>query len=116
MTVECSSYFNFEILAQGNYELISCQWFRTKSVLRNNSIDALAFYKTLLGILVESWGIEHRPARYDFGLRYLKRDLPQAKYQLLEKLLFVSNLNQISENLIYVAQLYKESLSRVKAL
>ncbi len=85
-----------------------------KEIQRKNTIDVIAFYKNLLGLLVEAWGVEYRPERYDFGFRYLKKDLPQEKYRLLEKLMLPSDVNDIAQNLEIIRKLYKKSVLNIK--
>src|SRR5690606_7100234 len=56
-----------------------------KEAKRHNYIDSVAFYMRLVAILVQQLRIKHSPQRHDFGLRYLKRDLPAQEAQFIEK-------------------------------
>ena len=68
-----------------------------KEMLRNRPLDAMAFYRNLINILVELLGMKYRPFRYDFGLRYLHNDLPIDEQRELEGFCYVSDLKQIEE-------------------
>ena len=58
-----------------------------KSVIRGHRIDALArYHKHLLRPLCDLMRIEHDPDRFDFGFRYLDRDLPDSERRLLERM------------------------------
>ena len=64
----------------------------TKELDRGRPLDALNFYQGLtLRPLVELLRIVHAPARHDFGLRYLERDLPAEVYARLLPLAFVGD-------------------------
>lgn len=68
-----------------------------KEILRGRGIDAVSFYHGLtLRPLVELLRIVHAPARHDFGLRYLLRDLPPDVYGELEPLVFVADLPDLA--------------------
>ncbi|MBC02612.1 MAG: hypothetical protein CMJ34_04825 [Phycisphaerae bacterium] len=61
-----------------------------KSLIRGERLDALTRYRNrLLKPLCDLMRIEHDPDRYDFGFRYLDRDLPESERRLLERLSFI---------------------------
>ena len=61
-----------------------------KPLRRGHRLDALTRYQNrLIKPLCELMRIEHDPDRFDFGFRYLDRDLPDHERDLLERLAFV---------------------------
>lgn len=61
-----------------------------KSWRRGHRLDALARYQNrLVKPLCELMRIEHDPDRFDYGFRYLDRDLPEDERGLLERLAFI---------------------------
>jgi hypothetical protein len=47
-----------------------------KELARGHPLEALGFYQVLVKVLIELLGIRHRPERFDFGWRYVERELP----------------------------------------
>ena len=77
-------------------ELLS--WFRVsqsfvhKAILRGQHAEALcAYWGYTLRPLTEILRMRYCPARWDFGMRYLARDLPADAYGELQDLMFVSD-------------------------
>jgi len=63
-----------------------------KAVRRGHLAEASAFYQALvLKPLVELLRLRHCPERYDYGWRYLDRDIPPADRALIERLAFPPN-------------------------
>ncbi len=63
-----------------------------KAVRRGHLAEASAFYQALvLKPLVELLRLRHCPERYDYGWRYLDRDIPTADRALIERLAFPPN-------------------------
>lgn len=61
----------------------------TRSAARGLEVEAQAFYQRFgLQALVELLRMRHAPDRFDFGLRYLDRDLPANDYALVKSLCF----------------------------
>ena len=61
-----------------------------KPLVRGQGLDALACYQNrLVRPLCDLMRIEHDPDRFDFGFRYLDRDLPESERRLLERLAFI---------------------------
>lgn len=68
-----------------------------KEAQRGRDIDALHFYHELLiKPLVTMLRIVHCPERYDFGLRYLERDLPADVYARVRELAYVGSCEDIA--------------------
>lgn len=69
-----------------------------KSITRGHSLEAIdAYQRRLLRPLCDLMRIEHDPDRFDFGFRYLDRDLPDIDRELLEHLAFVADLETLRE-------------------
>jgi len=69
-----------------------------KDILRAKPLDAIGFYNALmLRPLVELLGMKHRPWRWDFGLRYLYGELPDAELKRLEKLAYPGSFENLKE-------------------
>lgn len=67
----------------------------TRAVVRGFPAEASAFYQRLaLAPLVELLRLRHAPERFDFGLRYLDRDLPDEPRTLVERLAFPAGLEE----------------------
>lgn len=61
----------------------------TRSAARGLEIETQAFYQRFgIQALVELLRMRHSPDRFDFGLRYLDRDLPAEDYMLVSTLCF----------------------------
>ena len=72
--------------------------FVEKEIKRGRLIDAVALYHTLiLRPLVELLRARYDPARFDFGPRYLHRDLPTSVAEKLQPLWFVKDMNDLRE-------------------
>lgn len=83
----------------------------TKAVRRGRDLEALAFYNSmLLRPLVELLRICHCPARHDFGMRYLERDLPADLYERLLGLAFVPDTNSLPRKCDEVLAWFRETL------
>jgi len=88
------------------------QSFVRKAILRGHEVEALAaFWSYTLRPLVELLRMRHCPARWDFGLRYLHRDLPGPVYEELQEILFVGQPDDISDRLPKAVE-WGESLLR----
>jgi predicted nucleotidyltransferase len=69
-----------------------------KELNRGCLIDALAYYHAFtLRPLVEALRIQHDPARYNFGPRYLYYDLPEEDVKRLEALYLVGSAEELGE-------------------
>ena len=76
------------------------QSFVRKAIIRGQEVEALAaFWGYTLRPLVELLRMRHCPARWDFGMRYLDRDLPGPVYDELRDLMFVGESDDLAEHL-----------------
>jgi hypothetical protein len=76
------------------------QNFVRKAVLRGREAEALAsFWSYTLKPLAELLRMRYCPARWDFGMRYLDRDLPPTVYNELRDLVFVRDLDELEAKL-----------------
>jgi hypothetical protein len=72
---------------------VASQNFVNKAIRRGHQAEALAAYwGATLKPLAELLRMRHSPARWDFGMRYMERDLPPATYQKFCDLMFVRDL------------------------
>jgi hypothetical protein len=73
------------------------QAFVHKAMLRGHDVEAIAaFWAYTLKPLVELLRMRYCPARWDFGLRYLDRDLPPDIYQHVRELMFVRDVADLT--------------------
>ena len=76
------------------------QSFVRKAIARGQEVEALAaFWSHTLRSLVELLRMRHCPARWDFGMRYLDRDLPGPVYDELRGILFVGDFDDLGDRL-----------------
>jgi hypothetical protein len=62
-----------------------------KELARGRPLEAYGFYLVLLRGLLEALGIQHRPDRFDFGWRYVERELPPAARERLRHYAFIAD-------------------------
>jgi hypothetical protein len=60
-----------------------------KELERGHALEAYGFYQVLLRALIELLGMQHRPDRFDFGWRYIERELPRSAQALIARHAFV---------------------------
>lgn len=76
------------------------QVFVRKAILRGQEVEAVnAFWACTLKPLAELLRMRYCPVRWDFGVRYLDRDLPPAVYRQVQDLVFVRDLGDIETKL-----------------
>jgi hypothetical protein len=76
------------------------QSFVRKAIIRGQVVDALAaFWGYTLRPLVELLRMRYCPLRWDFGMRYLDRDLPQPVYRELQGIMFVKDPDELAAHL-----------------
>ena len=76
------------------------QSFVRKAIIRGQVVDALAaFWGYSLRPLVELLRMRYCPLRWDFGMRYLDRDLPQPVYRELQGIMFVKDPDELAAHL-----------------
>lgn len=69
-----------------------------RSIERGRLVEAAYFYESLtLRPLVDLLRAIHCPDRFDFGMRYLERDLPREVYEQIERLCFYSSGAELAE-------------------
>lgn len=87
-----------------------------KELDRGKSIDSYAFYFGLIRRLVDVLGIIHRPDRFDFGFRYLHKDLPKQLQDEVEKLIYVGAVSDLKERVASLDAIYQRNLPEAKKL
>jgi hypothetical protein len=76
------------------------QVFVRKAMLRGQHVEAVnAFWSCTLRPLAELLRMRYCPVRWDFGVRYLDRDLPPAVYDQVQDLAFVRDLGDLGTKL-----------------
>ena len=74
------------------------QVFVRKAILRGQHVEAVnAFWACTLKPLAELLRMRYCPVRWDFGVRYLERDLPFAVYDQVHDLALVRDLGDLQE-------------------
>jgi hypothetical protein len=74
-------------LAQARQRRATDEWLVNRAVARGHVAEAVDFYlRFALGTLVRLLRTEHCPWRHDFGLRYLREDLPAEVADQVEEL------------------------------
>jgi hypothetical protein len=67
-----------------------------KNAQRGLPVDACHFYHSLaLRPLIDMLRITHAPDRHDYGLRYLKSDLPAREYEMIQRLCYPTSERDI---------------------
>ncbi len=90
--------------------------FVDKAAWRQDVADALGMYHAMsLRPLVELLRIRHCPDRFDYGLRYLQRDLPPELYARLEPLFFCRDLDDLLRKQALVVDLFWATASELRA-
>jgi hypothetical protein len=85
----------------------------TKCVERGQPTDAMQFYRMMTLIpLVEMLRIHHCPDRFDFGLRYLDRDLPEDLNQTIDRLSFAASMEELLDHHREAVGLFQEYSER----
>jgi predicted nucleotidyltransferase len=85
-----------------------------KQIYRGNKIDAFAMYYSLLNRIIALMNIKYRPAKHDFGMRYLHRDFPEAEQELIERLLYNKSLEELQVNLNNLKDIYPKLLKDIR--
>ena len=76
------------------------QVFVRKAILRGQPVEAVnAFWTCTLKPLAELLRMRYCPVRWDFGVRYLDRDLPRTVYDQVRDLSFVRDLGDLEAKL-----------------
>jgi len=86
-----------------------------KELERGHALEAYGFYQVLLRALIELLGMQHRPDRFDFGWRYVERELPAAAQKLIARHAFVADSTSLPDALASLAQEIKRLLESLSA-
>jgi hypothetical protein len=79
---------------------VPSQIFPRKAILRGQHAEAMnAYWMATIKPLVELLRMRHSPVRWDFGMRYLDRDLPASVYDQVRNLTFVHDLKDLEAKL-----------------
>ena len=70
-----------------------------KELARGRPLEALGFYQVLIRALAELMGMRFRPARFDFGLRYVTTDFPADAQAELAAAAFVAGAHDLPSRL-----------------
>jgi len=67
-----------------------------KELARGHSLEALGFHQVLVKVLIELLGMQHRPERFDFGWRYVERELPADAQALIARHAYVGDADALA--------------------
>ena len=82
-----------------------------KEIPRDNYADAFIFYFSFyVNPLVELLRIKYKPFRYNFGIRYIKYDLPAEVYNQIAPLLFVKDAEDLKAKIEFAGKKIEELL------
>lgn len=85
-----------------------------KAIVRGHDIEAgIRYHSYVLRTLIDLMRCEHCPDRFDFGDRYLDRDLPAEERKLLEELLLPPNLKDLSTKFSHARKEIKSRLHKL---
>lgn len=85
-----------------------------KALKRGQYIECYAcFHAALVRPLVTLWGIQHRPARFDFSLRYTHIDFPKDIHDHLSDFVFVKDPQDLADKLEKIEGLYEQEFSKL---
>jgi hypothetical protein len=87
LTPEDTSVAMTEAVDQVRQRRVTGEWLVNRAIARGHVAEAVDFYlRFALGTLVRLLRVEHCPWRHDFGLRYLRDDLPPEIADRVEEL------------------------------
>jgi hypothetical protein len=93
------------------------QVFVRKAILRGQDAEAVgAFWAYTLRPLAELLRMRYCPVRWDFGVRYLDRDLPPAVYDQFRDLAFSRDLGDLEAKLVRAIRWGAELLRELEPL
>jgi hypothetical protein len=93
------------------------QVFVRKAILRGQHVEAVnAFWACTLKPLAELLRMRYSPLRWDFGVRYLDRDLPPAVYSQIRDLAFATDLRDLEAKLAVATAWGTELLQQLDRL
>jgi hypothetical protein len=92
------------------------QSFVRKEILRGKHAEALAaFWSYTLRPLAEILRMRYCPVRWDFGVRYIDRDLPAAPYACFRELAYVQDFKDLERKLEQASAWGASLLSELRA-
>ncbi len=90
--------------------------FAIKAARRGAHADAIHSYvHTTLNPLIELLRMRHCPELFDYGPRYLDRDLPEDQRQIIEELSFVPSIDDLPDWHARAVALFEENLRALDA-
>jgi len=94
------------------FEAFAC--FVEKEMNRGNSIEALGLYhRLILDSLVQVLRMKYKPVRYDFGVRYVYRDLPEETVARLADLYFVADGKDLERKYRQAETWFRETVREI---
>jgi predicted nucleotidyltransferase len=75
-----------------------------KELARGHPLEAFGFYQALVRALIELLGMRHRPERFDFGWRYVERELPAEAQSLIARHAFVADAAALATSRVSVVR------------
>ncbi|MEN3370863.1 MAG: hypothetical protein V7609_3006 [Verrucomicrobiota bacterium] len=89
-------------------------WFR-KEVARGRPVDAFVMhYHMTIRPLMMILNLRYRPSRWDFGLRYLKEELPPEVVKVVERLCYVPDPSALEERFCEAEQLLRTTAKELE--
>ncbi len=90
--------------------------FVEKELNRDNSLEALEYYRTIIiPSLVQALRSKYTPMHYDFRMRYIHYELPQDTVRRLERLAFVTGMDDLEGKCQEAIQWFNELTSASKS-
>ena len=84
--------------------------FVQKEIERGNSLEALEYYRTIMvPSLVEALRSRYFPMHYDFRMRYVQYELPKDVVKRLERLCFVSEIEDLQRKYLEARSWFLET-------
>lgn len=92
------------------------QHFVTKAMCRGQAADAMAgYFSVTIRPLVELLRMRYAPDLFDYGMRYLDRDLPPERFAAIEELVLVPEFARIEEYRARAEAIYAEEIAALDA-
>jgi hypothetical protein len=94
------------------FEMFSC--FVEKEINRGNFIEAVdAYYRIVLGSLLEGLRMRHCPVHFDFGTRYVHYELPPGVLQELVDLYSVADQADLARKAGRATEWFRETVAEI---
>jgi predicted nucleotidyltransferase len=86
--------------------------FVDKAIWRGDVVEAVSFYQAMtIRPLVDLLRMRYCPDRFDYGARYLDRDLPADVHEQLKRLMFCRDLEELHENQKTAVALFNNTMA-----